>query len=228
MVDVGSVPAVVTGNNDGMGGQWIWAIVLIALLGFGRKGYGDDCGGGGRVDNEVNFAELNGRFNSLERQIDNVDDMAQLRANYKEVCDTHMSVLESKYETGKEIMQNRYDFALGFKDQAMQLADCCCTTNRNIDSVKWEIERSNCELLGAISAEGQRTRDLIQGYEYQKERDARFALENKVSQLEQTAAITNFITPRAVPAYAACNPQIPIQANLGAGGGCCNGYGYAY
>lgn len=102
-------PSFITGNGGGDGmGSSIWAIVLIALLGFGRGG----CGGND-VSNEVDFAEINNR-------IDNVNALAEQRATLKESCDTHMAVLN----LGREGVENKYETSLQLKDMQMANAQC--------------------------------------------------------------------------------------------------------
>ena len=45
----GEIPTMVGGNNSSWGGDGIWAILLLALFGFGR-GYGNGGFGGGNSE----------------------------------------------------------------------------------------------------------------------------------------------------------------------------------
>lgn len=112
------------GNNDGFGGSGIWAVLLLALLG-GGCGFGGRGGCDNNISEAVDNAELNARFNSMERQIDSVNDLAQIRANYKEICDTHMGVLENRFTLGSKIDEAKFDNAIIAKDAQLSAQECC-------------------------------------------------------------------------------------------------------
>lgn len=193
MTDVGGVPVVTTGGWGGDGGGGIWAILLLALCGRGFGGWGGgDCGRGGCGGD----AEINGRFNSLENQIDNLNDQAALRFNLKEICDGHMAtleskgdiireVLENKFDITKEVMENRFDTAIGFKDAQLQTAECCCGINRNIDAVRFQQAQDTAAIIAAQTAGTQRVLDKM--------------CEDREAQLRDEIACLRMQVPR--PAY---------------------------
>ena len=39
---------------------------------------------------------------------------------------------------------------------------CCCETNRNIDGVRYDAQKNTCDIITAIHAEGEATRNLMQ------------------------------------------------------------------
>lgn len=233
MVDVGNVPAVMTGNNDGFGGSGIWAILLLALLG---NRWGNGCGeGNGRCfDDAIDNAELNGRFNSIERQIDNINDLEQLRDNFQEICDTKMMVaenravlgsqiLDSKCDLSAQIAENKFDNAIIAKDAELAAQRCCCETNRHIDQVQYEAATNKCEIINAVHAEGELTRGLINADKIESLRDKLAAEQLKTSQIEQNAALINALRPFPQPAWGVNNPYQSNNCNCGCGVG---GYGY--
>ena len=93
------------------------------------------------------------------------------------------------------------------------IKDCCCTTNRNIDAVRFDMSKGFCDVAGAIHAEGEATRALINANTMQALRDK---LEDKdrelmtanfqLSQQAQNAYLINEIRPCAKPAYITCSP----------------------
>lgn len=168
-------------------------IVLIALLGFGRGG----CGGND-VSNEVDFAEINNR-------IDNVNALAEQRATLKESCDTHMAVLN----LGREGVENKYETSLQLKDMQMANAECCCSTNLNI-------ERTACATNAAIHAEGEATRALITADKIEALRDKLNEYQLRESQCNQNAYLINALRPFPQPAWNVSNPY----AAQGIGCGC--------
>lgn len=233
MTDVGGVPMVTTGDNCGGGGMW--AILLVALLGgrgFGGYGGGYDGGrgcGGGCND------ELNGRFNALEAQIDHNDEMDALRENFKEGCDINMNVSNQAYGLSTQIMQSKFDNAIIAKDAEIQALQCCCETNRNIDSVKFEAAQNTCEITNAIHCEGEATRGLITQDKIESLRDQLSAERLANSQCAQNAYLVNSIRPYPTPTYPSCNPLAGGYNYPGYGfndgygrgrgfnDGCCNG-----
>jgi hypothetical protein len=93
------------------------------------------------------------------------------------------------------------------------MQDCCCTTQRSIDSVKAEAYRNTCDITNAIHGEGERTRALIQETNMQNLRDrmaekdselqsARFQL----SQCSQNAYLVDQLRPTPQPAYLTASP----------------------
>lgn len=48
---------------------------------------------------------------------------------------------------------------------------CCCETNRNIDGVRYDAQKNTCDIITAIHAEGEATRNLMQQNEIQQLRD---------------------------------------------------------
>jgi hypothetical protein len=57
------------------------------------------------------------------------------------------------------------------KDGFYALKDCCCTTNRNIDAVRYEGAQNTTAITNAIHAEGEATRALINANTIQELRD---------------------------------------------------------
>lgn len=209
VTDVGGIPMVQTSGGYGEGcGGGIWAILLVALLGgrgFGGyggcgDGYGKGGCGGGCYD------ELNGRFNALEQQIDHSDEMDALRDNFKEICDTNMNVTQQSFNLDREILQAKFDNAIIAKDAELSAQACCCETNRNIDSVKFEAAQNTCAITSAIHCEGEKTRDLITQDKIEGLRDQLAAERLANSQCAQNAYLVNSIRPYPTPTYPSCNP----------------------
>ena len=94
----------------------------------------------------------------------------------------------------------------GISDLGYAMKDCCCTTNRNIDGVKYDLST-------AIHAEGEATRALINQNTIQELRDKLEARDREVmvrdfqlSQLAQNQYLVNELRPCAKPAYITCSP----------------------
>ena len=50
----------------------------------------------------------------------------------------YVNVLENRYQLGRDILETKYAESLNARDINASIKDCCCTTNRNIDSVRYD------------------------------------------------------------------------------------------
>lgn len=192
--------------TDGMDGQgsWFWIVVLFLFM-FG-SGNGLFNGGGSALTR----AEMTDGFNnqSVLRKLDGIT---------QGLCDgfyaMNTGMLNGFNTVGSQIAENRF--------AAQQ---CCCETNRNIDSVRYEASKNTCDITSAIHAEGEATRALINANTMQALRDK---LEDKdrelmtanfqLSQQAQSANLIAELRPCAKPAYLTCSPY---QARNFGGCGC--------
>lgn len=217
------------GYGDGFGcggGMWfMWLVVIFALMGGGGFGFGNRGNG-------LTQAEMQAGFNHQ-------DEMSQIRGLTYGIADStfalNNSILNGQAELGRNIMQGNYGLektmmqnGLGISQQLNEnrfaQQNCCCETNRNIDSVKAENYQNTCKITTAIHEEAEKTRGLITANTMQELRDrladrdrdlqtARFNL----SQTIQSAAIVNQLRPYPQPAYITASPY------QSAGYGTCNG-----
>ena len=139
--------------TDGMDGQgsWFWIVVLFLFM-FGSSN-GLFNGGGSALTR----AEMTDGFNnqSVLRKLDGIT---------QGLCDgfyaMNTGMLNGFNTVGSQIAENRF--------AAQQ---CCCETNRNIDSVRYEASKNTCDITSAIHAEGEATRALINANTMQALRD---------------------------------------------------------
>ena len=114
--------AVVTDKNDNMfggaggGGMWIFALLILLLIGGGGF-FGVNRGINGEPVTEAGLCNAM-NFNNLENAVGRLNDNAQ--HNYQGL-QNGLSTL------GYETLRN-------FNTVQQQVADCCCTTQRAIDS----------------------------------------------------------------------------------------------
>lgn len=184
-----------TDRDDGFDGQgsWFWIVVLfLFMFGFGGNGFGRDNGALTRAEMQDSF-----NYNQLENAI---------RGVQNGLCDgfyaQNTTMLNGFNSLGQQVAENRF--------AAQQ---CCCETNRNIDSVRSENYKNTCEITTAIHAEGEQTRALINSNTMQALRDKLADKDREVqardfqlSQIAQTNSIVNQIRPCPTPAYITCNP----------------------
>ncbi len=207
------------GGFGGFGGDWILGLIAIAaVFGGGFGGFGG-FGGGGRgvglelqagFDTQNILSKLNGITNGIS-------DATYALNNSINGINMNLSnaLCSTTYELASKIDNNRF--------AAQQ---CCCETQRAIDGVNYNNAKNTCDIVNAIHAEGNATRDLITQNEMK-------AMQNKIteltatvqakdlaiSQANQNAYLLKNLDPKAVPAYIVQNPNC-CQNPCGG----CNGY----
>ena len=208
-LSVADVAALQNRDNDGMfggaGGTWIWVFFLFFLLAWGGNGFG--FGNGASAQGALTRADLcqDFNFNGLQNGV---------RSIQNGLCDgfyaMNTTMLQGFNGLGNQIQESRF---------ASQ--QCCCETNRNIDSVKAENYRNTCEIVNAICADGDATRAMLTQNTIQELRDKLQDAKFENSQFLQNQYLINQLQPVARPAYITCSPY---SAN-GCGNGCNYGCG---
>ena len=152
--DVAAVCGNNSRNNDGMfGNDWAWIVILL-LFGWGGRGFGGFGGYGGGQGGGYGYpmcgvpatqADLSAAFasNSVLSGINGIDST---------LCQGFNGI-------NTAILQNGYNTQAGINTLSHQLADCCCATQRAIDSVKYENATNTCAIQNTIQ---NTTRDVIE------------------------------------------------------------------
>lgn len=223
------------GNNGGFGGwgDGIWAIIILAMLGFGG-GWGGGFGGfgggwGGMMNGALTRAELYDGF-----AMQNID--SAVRGVQQGICD-------STYALNNAISSGFYGVDRSICDLSHQISDCCCTTNRNIDSVKYEMATGFCNLSNTIQ---NTTRDIIDNQnanyrglmdfmvnnQLQALRDENQTLKFAASQANQNAFITANQEAQTAELIRRLGRDCPVPAYVVPNPNCCygnpTGVGYGY
>lgn len=119
------------GDNAGtFGGGWIWIIVLFLFMFMNGNGFGAN-----RTDAVTNEVLSNQHFNALDARITNLGNG---------ICDSTYALNNAILTEGRAMQT--------------QLAQCCCETNRNIDSVRYDAAQNTQKILDAIC--GNRIADM--------------------------------------------------------------------
>ena len=193
------------GNNDLLG-----FVYLAMIFGWGGNGFGFGGRGAGSgvlatdnlISNEFNFNTLNNGIRGLEQG----------------VCKLGYEGSQLASQTRESIANSTFALKDAITSLGTQSASCCCETNRNIDSLKYELAKGFCDVINSNAMNTrsimentnngvQRILDTIVGNQMQDLRDKNSALTLQVSQAAQTANIINSIKPCPMPAYIVQNPN---------------------
>ena len=187
----------------GMGG-WEGLIALIVLAGlFGNGGFGGFGGGAGAgwqqgFNTQNILSKLDGITNGL--------------------CDGFYSVatnsLQAQNQLQRDLCTGFAAVNAGISENRFAAQQCCCETQRAIDSVKYGASQNTCDIITAIHAEGEATRaqmtqNTIQALRDKlndKDRDIQ-TRDFQLSQLSQNAYLVNTLNPAPIPAYTVQNPK---------------------
>lgn len=176
------IAAVTDGGMGGMGNSWFAWILLFALFGGGFGGWGN------RNGNPVTEADLC-----------NANSFNELKSSIGRLSDSQAAIAR---QTDNAICQIGYQNLQNTNTLSAQLADCCCTTQRGIDSVKFDMANYSAATNAAITAGTQKILDKLCA-------DQTAALQARVQSLELQQALCGI--PRTSPygygiyAYPACS-----------------------
>lgn len=177
--------------NDGMfGGGNNGILWLFAILLLGGGGYG----WGGR-NQAATTEDLASGFNFSALQNKTNDILAAVNNNNQVL--------------GNAICQLGYQDLQNFNALERQIADCCCATQRAVDSVKFDMANYSAATNAAITAGTQKILDKMCENE-------KAAMAARIQSLELQQALCGVVRYPMTTTYStACNP---FFAN-----GCCNG-----
>lgn len=195
----GEIPTMVGGNNSSWGGDGIWAILLLALFGFGR-GYGNGGFGGGNSEfvgyelgKVATQADIASGFNN-SALLSNQNDAKLQMANGFAGVDNAVCTLG-------------YNMQQGFNMVNQSISDCCCRTQASIADLKYANEKQTCDIIQAINAGNQRLVDIYTNDKIDALNRKLAVAEGQISQYAQTNAIVAALRPQPVPSYTVPNPN---------------------
>lgn len=144
------------GGEDGLfgGGGGALLILVILFLFFFMGGRGQMGGGDSGA---LTRAEMQAGFDTQEitRKLDGLT---------QGLCDGF-------YAQNTTMLNGFAGVTAAVKDAQFAAKDCCCELGRNIDSVRYDAQKNTCDIITAIHAEGEATRNLMQQNEIQALRD---------------------------------------------------------
>ena len=126
------------GYGDGMfGGNSAWWIIILLLFGWGRNGFGGFGGFGGQGDCGCNPCATQA---DVRAAVDQQTLISKLDQQTYGLADStyalNNAITNGFHGVDSAICNLGYNIQSGFNGLSHQLSDCCCTTQRAIDSVK--------------------------------------------------------------------------------------------
>ena len=232
------------GNNGfGFGNGWegLIGLALVAGLfgGWGNGGFGFGGRGGYGGGIAENYA-LATDFATLERKLDGVNNglcdgfYAQNTntlngfANVQQTLCQGFSGVNATINNGFAGVNNAictlgYQNQAGFNALSRELADCCCTTQRAIDSVKYENAKNTCDIIRAGQDNTRAILDYLTTEKISSLQSENAGLKAQISNDRQSRYIVDALSPKCPqPAYVVQPPQeVTFPTN------CCGNIAYA-
>ena len=231
-----SVPLVANldgnGSNGGWGDTGAWWIVLFVLFfafgGFGNNGWGgNNCRDGYPCATQAD----------VRAAVDQQTLISKLDQQTYGLADTFTALnntLNSNFRgIDNAICTLGYQNQQGFNEVAHQISDCCCTTQRAIDGVNYNLATQTNAIQNAMC---NNTRDIIDNANANNRAILDFLVNDKLSTLQsenqnlklqasqfaQNQYLVNELRPCAKPAYITCSPfQSAYGFGLNNSCGCC-------
>lgn len=150
--------AAVTKNNDGNDGWggnngWWILIILFALFGWGRGGYGGgdcQCATAGDIQRGFDTSAIISKLDGINNGICSLgyDQLSQMNGINQNVSTTGFGIQNAITQMGIANMQDTNSLS-------RQLADCCCENRQSIAQVRYDMATDACDIKTAINDMGQ-------------------------------------------------------------------------
>lgn len=227
------------GYGNGMFGQdGLWWLIVLLLFGWGNNGYGFGGGfggfGGGRCASpcatqaDVRAAvDQQTLISKLDQQTYGLADSTYALNN---------TITSGFHGVDNALCSLGYNMQAGFNGLQHSIDSCCCTTQRSLDSVKYENAKNTCDIIRAGQDNTRAILDFLTTDKISTLTAENQALKFQASQTAQNAFITaNQEAQTAelirrlgrdcpVPAYVVPNPNCcygnPVGVNYGYNNGC--------
>lgn len=221
----GEVPYVGTNNNNNGWNDWSWIIGLAVVGGIFGNGWG--FGNNGNRGNCATQADLSAGFNN-SAVLSNLNDIILGQAQMQNFINQGFAGLNSTINTGFAGVDNAvctlgYNTQAGFNSLSHQIADCCCTTQRAIDSVKFENQRNTCDIIRAGQDNTRAILDYLTGEKIASLQAENSGLKAQISNDRQSKYLIDVLGPKCPqPAYVV-QPAQPVTFPTN----CCGNVAYA-
>ena len=140
------------GYGNGMfGGDWAWWIIILLIFGWGGNGYGFGGGFGGfggghcaspcATQADVRAAvDQQTLISKLDQQTYGLADSTYALNN---------AITNGFHGVDNALCSLGYNVQAGFNGLQHSIDACCCTTQRSLDSVKYENAKNTCDIIRA-------------------------------------------------------------------------------
>lgn len=216
------------GYGNGMfGGDWAWWIIILLIFGWGGNGYGFGGGFGGfggghcaspcATQADVRAAvDQQTLISKLDQQTYGLADSTYALNN---------AITNGFHGVDNALCSLGYNLQGGFNQISHQISDCCCTTQRAIDSVKYENAKNTCDIIRAGQDNTRAILDFLTQDKISTLTAENQALKFQASQTAQNAYIGATVDAGIAEIIRRTGHDCPIPAYITPNPNCCYNYG---
>lgn len=211
-------------GNNGFGsngwGDLAALIVVAGLFGWGNGGFG--VGGAGRGGSYATQADISAGFANSEIMSDLNDIILNQSQGFAAVQQTlcqgfsgiNSTVTNGFTNLNTNLASLAYNTQSGINGLSREISDCCCTTQRNIDALRFDMSKGFCDVVRAGQDNTRAILDYLSGEKIASLQAENAGLKAQISNDKQSAyLISQLREPCPIPAYITPNPN------------CCYNYG---
>lgn len=173
------------GNNDGFfGGNGLWLFAILALMWGGNGMFG-----GNNQSNAIQ-ADVNRGFDNQNLQAQTRDILGAVTTGTAQTIAASTANATNAINAIKDgnasLIREFGNVETALTALGGNLQNCCCSIQRNIDSVNFNAAQNTAAIKETIIAENQKTRDLFTA-------NAMNAMQNRINQLELQNAVAGVV-----------------------------------
>lgn len=169
--------ALMSRDGDGFGNGWggmIWLFAILAMMGGGFGGFGNNNGNAIQADVNRGFDNQNLQAQTRDILAAVTAGTAQSVATTNQTYHDLMNGLSDKYN---ELQRDVAGLAVGQANQLARFNECCCETKQAIAQVNYDAAMRDAATNANIVAQNQKILDAIMGNKIE-------AMQNRINQLE--------------------------------------------
>lgn len=205
------------GGMFGGDGDGAWVFFLFFLLAWGGNGFGfGNNNGMNQITNDFLYTNLANQIGRTGDRIENT-----LGQGFTQVANM-------QFGTRQDLCQGFGGVQMAISNLQHNQDSCCCTTNRNIDAVRYDASQNTCAITTNATANTQKILDKLCDMEMnaKDQRIAELTLVNQnqalqLSQQAQNATLIGTLRPTPILAYITCSPYEAASYGYGYGRGNC-------
>ena len=193
------------GNNGFFGGDGIWIVVLLALMGWGNNGFGGNGFNGFNniattdyISSEFTQRDINSGVNSINSNLSN-----GFSDNATNICNLRSEVLENRYA-------NQLAESLTQRDVLMQTTQLENQANVIALQNQSKLDTCCCELKAQGLENTQRILDAMNQNTIADLREKLNEAQTEISNRNIESSIINSVRPFPVPSYIVSSPYTSI------------------
>lgn len=195
------------GNNDGFfGGNGLWLFAILALMWGGNGGLFGGSGNSNAIQADVNRGFDNQNLQAQTRDILGAvtNGTAQTIASSTANATNAINAIK---DGNAALIREFGNVETSLTALTGNMQNCCCSIQRNIDSVNYNNAINTAAIKEVIIAENQKTRDLFTGNEMN-------AMRSRINQLELQNAVAGVVRyPNGMTYNAGTSPFCNCGAN---------------